>query len=100
MAPAPSTILLATLLAFGVIVDAYAQSGAASGQNTGIGTGLGGTAITGTAVRTGRGPLSQSIPPASSILNSQQNSRQNFQRPLNTPGPVHTNPPQQPFGSR
>jgi hypothetical protein len=98
MAHLPATILLAALLAFGAIVDARAQSGTPSGQNTR--TGLGGTATSGTAVRTGRGPLSQTIPPASSTLNLQQNSQQNSQRPLNAPGPVHTNPSQQPFGTR
>jgi len=59
-------------------------------------TGMGGTATSGTGVRTGQGPLSQPIPPATSTTNPQQNP----QRPQNTQGPAQTNPPQQPFGSR
>jgi hypothetical protein len=74
--------------------------GAATSQKPNTGTGMGGTATSGTGVRTGKGPLSQPIPPATSTTNPQQNPQQNPQRPQNTPGPAQTNPPQEPFGSR
>jgi hypothetical protein len=54
----------------------------------------------GAGVRTGQGPLSQPIPPATSTINPQQNSQGNLLRPQNMPGPAQTNPPQQPFGSK
>jgi hypothetical protein len=73
-----------------------APAGAATSQKPNTGTGMGGTATSGTGVRTGKGPLSQPIPPATSTTNPQQNP----QRPQNTPGPAQTNPPQEPFGSR
>src|SRR5665647_2607265 len=52
------------------------------------GTGMGGTATTGTGVKTGKGPLSQPIAPATSTTNPQQ---QNPQRPQNMQGPAQTN---------
>ena len=99
MATTKTTCLLATLLALGSSAGAHAQGvgdtdGTASRQKSS--TDIGGTATSGTGVRTGQGPLSQPIPPATSTTNPQQNS----QRPQNTQGPVQTNPPQQPFGSR
>ncbi len=57
---------------------------------------MGGTATTGTGIRTGQGPLTKPIPPAVSTTNPQQNP----QYPINRQGPVQTNPPQEPFGSR
>jgi hypothetical protein len=74
--------------------------GAATGQKSNTGTGMGGTATSGTGVRTGKGSLSQPIPPAVSTTNPQQNPQQNLQRPQNMQGPAQTNPPQEPFGSR
>jgi hypothetical protein len=56
----------------------------------------GGTATTGTGVKTGKGPLTQPIPPAVSTSNPPHNP----QLPQNMQGPVHTNPPKEPFGSR
>ena len=93
-----------------LIVSLLVLGGSASGGAQGIGetdlssggkkldnnSGIGGTATSGTGVKTGKGPLSQPIPPAASTLNPQQNP----QRPLNTRGPTLTNPPQQPFGSK
>jgi hypothetical protein len=101
MTRAKIVTLLATLLVLGSSAGAHAQGtkdpgGGAISQNSNSGTGMGGTATSGTGVRTGQGPLSQPIPPATSTTNPQQNS----QRPQNTQGPALTNPPQQPFGSR
>jgi hypothetical protein len=62
----------------------------------GLQTGAGGTATTGTAVRTGHSPLSQSVPPAVSTLNPPQSS----QRPQNFRGPAQTYPSNNPFGTR
>jgi hypothetical protein len=56
---------------------------------------VGGTATTGTGVRTGRGPLSYPVPPASSTLNPPYNP----QRPQNFRGPASTYPSPYPFGS-
>ena len=53
-----------------------------------------------TAVKTGRGPLSQPLPPAVSTTNPGQNLQQAPQRPVYSPGPTMTNPPQHPFGTR
>ena len=96
-----TSYLLATLLVLGSSTGTLAQGtkdtdGAANSQKSNTGTGMGGTATSGTGVRTGKGPLSQPIPPATSTTNPQQNP----QRPQNTPGPAQTNPPQEPFGSR
>jgi hypothetical protein len=95
--------LLATLLALVSIAGVHAQDigdtgGAAAAKKPS--TGMGGTASSGTGVRTGRGPLSQPIPPATSTTNPRQNFQQSPQRPLNMQGPAQTNPPQHPFGTR
>jgi hypothetical protein len=86
----PTCQVLAILLVFGSIADARAQG--VSQQNT---SRIGGTATTGIGVKTGRGPLSQRIPPAVSTANPQ-----NPNRPQNMQGPAQTSPSQQPFGSR
>ena len=77
---------------------AYAQSGCndRGGQTSCQNNSVGGDATTGTGVKTGHGPLTQPVPPAVSTTNPQQNP----QRPQNTQGPVQTNPPAKPFGSR
>ncbi len=54
----------------------------------------------GTGVKTGKGALSEPIPPATSTTNPQQNLQGNLLRPQNMPGPARTNPPQHPFGSK
>jgi hypothetical protein len=100
-----TSCLLATLLVLGSNAGAHAQGtgdpgGAANSQKLNTDTGMGGTATSGTGVRTGKGPLSKPIPPATSTTNPQQNLQQNPQRPQNTPGTAQTNPPQEPFGSR
>lgn len=64
--------------------------------DSGLQTGAGGTATTGTAVRTGHSPLSQPVPPAVSTLNPPQSS----QRPQNFRGPAQTYPSANPFGTR
>jgi hypothetical protein len=100
MAHAKTCWFFATALIFGSVAGAHAQGTADSITNPGTGMERNGTsegtATTGTGVKTGRGPLSQPIPPATSTINPQQNP----QRPLNTWGPAQTNPPEQPFGSR
>jgi hypothetical protein len=91
MTRAKTLQILMTLLALGMLVGAYAQgTGDTSINRTG-------TARTGTAVKTGHGPLSRPIPPAVSTLNQQQ---QYPQHPQSIQGPTQTNPPQQPFGSK
>ena len=94
--------LLATSLVLGSIAGVHAQGTGETDRATksSMGTGMGGTATSGTAVKTGQGPLSQPIPPATSTTNPQQNSQQNPQRPINMQAPAQTNPSQQPFGSR
>ena len=64
--------------------------------DAGMQTGAGGTATTGTAVRTGRSALSQPVPPAVSTSNPPQSS----QRPQNFRGPAQTYPSSNPFGTR
>jgi hypothetical protein len=88
-----TSYLLATLLVLGSSTGTFAQG-------TKDDSGMGGTATSGTGVRTGKGPLSKPIPPATSTTNPQQNLQQSPQRPQSTPGPAQTNPPQEPFGSR
>lgn len=105
MTSVKTSCLLATLLVFGNSAGTLAQGtgdtdGAATNQKSNTGTGMGGSATSGTGVRTGQGPLSKPIPPATSTTNPQQNLQQSPQRPQNTPGPAQTNPPQEPFGSR
>jgi hypothetical protein len=91
------SLLLASLLTVGLLTGAQAQSG----QTTNSERKMGGTASGGTGVRTGRGPLSQPIPPAAgSIYNSQQNLQGGPLRPQGVQGPVLTSPSQQPFGTR
>lgn len=94
---APSSFLLAALLTLGLVAGTHAQDG----QTINTGPKMGGTASSGTGVRTGQGPLSQPVPPAaSSIYNSQQNLQGTPQRPQGVPGPVQTFPSRQPFGTR
>jgi hypothetical protein len=87
--------LVLTTIIFAAVADpSFAQS------QSGMSTGVGGTATTGTAVRTGRGALSQPVGPAASTVNPQQNYNQGGpSRPANVPGPASTYPSQQPFGS-
>lgn len=93
----PSSFLFASLLTLGLFSGAHAQDG----QTMNSGPKMGGTASSGTGVKTGQGPLSQPVPPAaSSIYNSQQNLQGNPQRPQGARGPVQTYPSQQPFGTR
>jgi hypothetical protein len=55
----------------------------------------------GSGVPTGRGPLSEPIPPAASLINPRQNYYYYPHRPQNYYwGPTATNPPQYPFGAR
>jgi hypothetical protein len=100
VAHAKVCLFVATALLFGSAADARAQGTADSvtNRNPGVERNAtsGGTATTGTGVKTGRGPLSQPIPPAVSTVNPQQNP----QRPSNTWGPALTNPPEHPFGSQ
>lgn len=86
-----SRLIAATLLVLGTVAGAYAQGYGASSPNAPVG----GTATSGTGVKTGKGPLSQPIPPATSTTNPQQNPN----LPSNVRGPALTNPPSQPFGS-
>jgi len=90
------------VLALASIAGANAQGIGDTGSSTSkkSNSGVGGTATSGTGVRTGQGPLSQPIPPATSSVNPRQNFQQTPQRPLNVQGPAQTNPPQQPFGTR
>jgi hypothetical protein len=94
MAHAKTCWLLATALTLGSIGGINAQGVTESAANPD--NSAGGTATTGTGVRTGHGPLSQPIPPATNLTNPQQGS----QRPGYTWGPAQTNPPEHPFGSR
>jgi hypothetical protein len=90
--------LLAGLTVIGSLSAAHAQGYRDSG---GYVTAPGGTYGTGggTGVRTGQGPLSQPVPPATSLSNPQQNYYNG--RTHGGPyygGPAQTNPPQNPFG--
>jgi hypothetical protein len=87
----PLVLLAFISLAYAGIVCAQTQSTDKRNDN-----GVGGTASTGTGVKTGKGPLSHPIPPAVSTTNPQPTP----QRPQNMQGPTQTNPPEQPFGSR
>jgi len=86
-----SSVFLAGILVVGLTNVVQAQG---TGQNM-----YGGTASSGTGVTTGVGPLNQPVTPAPSTANPRQNMQQNIQRPQNMPGPVQTNPGQNPFGS-
>jgi hypothetical protein len=87
--------LLVGLAVIGSLSAAHAQ------QRYGNSGGYGGTYSTGggTGVRTGQGPLSQPIPPATSLANPRQNY---YNGQINGGpyygGPAQTNPPQNPFG--
>lgn len=88
--------LISALLMFGFLTAAQAQ---VTNPNSHTPTGIGGTASSGTGVRTGTGALSQPVAPAASLLNNnQQNLQGSSQRPLNSSSPVQTFPSQQPFG--
>ena len=87
--------ILAMLVGVSIIaatVGANAQSTTSGNNNSGIG----GTAASGTGVKTGKGPLTQPVPPAVNL----SGPRQDPQRPANVQGPAQTNPPKQPFGSQ
>src|SRR5262245_6704865 len=88
--------LLIGLAVIGSAPAAHAQRG---GYVYGTGGGTYGTGGS-TGVRTGQGPLSQPIPPATSLANPNQNFnyQQTPNRPQNYGGPAQTNPPQNPFG--
>ena len=87
--------LISVLLMLGFLTAAHAQ---VTNPNSHTPTGVGGTASSGTGVRTGQGALSQPVAPAASSLNNQQNLQGSTQRPLNSSSPVQTFPSQQPFG--
>lgn len=99
--------LLVGLLILGSIGAAHAQgtNQYGSGQRGGYigGGGYGrydGYVGTGSPTVTGRGPLSQPIPPAVSSINRGQNVQQGPYGSQYYSGPALTNPPQYPFGSR
>ena len=101
MAGSKLSRLLISLVALGSIPGAHAQGtnqygGGSYATRPGGFYGTGG----GTGVRTGRGPLSQPVPPATSLANPGQNYYypQTPYRPQNYWGPAVTNPPQYPFG--
>ncbi len=77
-----------------------AAGGAATSKRSRSGADVNRPKAGGVGVKTGKGPLSEPIPPATSTTNPQQNSQGNILRPRNMPGPALTNPPQQPFGSK
>lgn len=86
-----SSRLIATALALGTTGASYTPA-LVQAQDSRVG----GSATSGTAVRTGRGPLSYPVPPAVSTLNPPQSP----QRPQGFRGPAMTSPPAHPFGSR
>jgi hypothetical protein len=88
--------LLIISVVIGNVPAAHAQGTNQYGGRGGYATGSGGS----TGVRTGRGPLTQPIPPATSLANPRQNYYypQTLNRPQNYGGPAVTNPPQYPFG--
>jgi hypothetical protein len=96
--------LLVSLIMVGGFSCAQAQgvgdTGAQAGSASGSDVQTNGNASTGKPMPTGRGPLLQPIPPAPSTTNPGQNIQQSPFRSQNNVGPVRTNPPQQPFGSR
>lgn len=96
MTPAKASLIAATLLMLGTIAGAHAQNAGSSNNSTNNGTNVGGTSSSGTGVKTGQGPLTRPIPPATSMANP----RQDPQRPLNAQGPAQTTPAKQPFGSQ
>jgi hypothetical protein len=82
-----AVLILCTGLVVGTI--AAGTPAYANGYKTG------GTATTGTAVRTGHGPLYYPVPPAVSTLNPPYSP----QRPQNFRGPASTYPSPPPFGT-
>lgn len=97
MTKATRRYLLAAMIALGSIASANAQStGIRVATDQKSSTDMGGSATSGTGVKTGKGPLNQPIAPAASTMNPQQNP----QRPQNMQGPASTNPPEHPFGNR
>src|ERR1041385_5408617 len=100
----PSRFVLVIALAIAAVtwrtvVVTHAQDSSDHNRAHNSGTGVGGTASSGTGVRTGQSPLSQPIPPATSTINPQQNFQQAPQRPQNFRGPAMTYPSQHPFGT-
>lgn len=91
-----ATLLVLVSISSGHAEDTGYDGGAATSKKSDTGTGMGGSATSGTGARTGHGPLSQPIPPATSTLNPQQDPN----RPQSRRGPAQTNPSPQPFGSR
>ncbi len=87
------SVFFAAMFVLGLTTLVHAQG---TGQNM-YG---GGAASGGGGVTTGVGPLNQPVMPAPSSANPRQNMQQNTQRPQNMPGPVQTNPGQNPFGQR
>lgn len=92
--------LLTASLVLGNSPIANAQGTNQYGGSGGYVTGQGGSYGAGTGARTGQGPLSQPVPPATSLTNPRQNYYypQSPNRPQNYGGPAVTNPPQYPFG--
>lgn len=93
--------VMIALVALGSIASAHAQGtnqygGGQRGRYYNGGDFYNGYA--GAGVPTGRGPMSQPIPPAVSSGNRGQNIQQSPYRPQNNWGPALTNPPQHPFG--
>ena len=86
--------VVAALLVAGAAAVSYAQGTGGAGQDprTGMQTGVGGTATSGTGVRTGTGALSQPVPPATSTVPPQQG--------IVAPQQRLTYPPPHPFGTR
>lgn len=89
--------LVAAAIVVGNIPIANVQG---TNQNGGSGSGTG-QATYGTGARTGPGPLSQPVPPATSLANPRQNyyAPQTPNRPQNYGGPATTNPSSHPFGN-
>jgi hypothetical protein len=98
---------LISLVVLGNIPSAHAQGtsqyeyGGGGSYATRPGGFYGTGGYSGGGVPTGRGPLSQPIPPAASLRNPRQNYYYYPQTPYrNYWGPTATNPPQYPFGAR
>src|SRR5262249_34245855 len=102
------SLVLIALAALGTIASAHAQAiqygtGGGGGGYSGGGYYRGGgyyNGYAGSGVPTGRGPMSQPIPPAVSTFNRGQNLQQDPYRPQNQRGPALTNPSQYPFGAQ
>jgi len=87
---------LVILLALGSSTGAFGQGTGNIGPGLIAASGVRGTAGGRTGVKTGQGPLTQPIPPATSTANPPQNP----QRPSGVRGPAQTNPSSYPFGTR